>query len=170
MAGSAKWRRSLGVGAVVAVAGLAAALVARSDPSLADQARQLHQIEPYTIEGMTLRSWTREGAKLRAAYDGEGVRDHFELTLWPTDESAFRWFRQQVEDLTGGEIAGSSVLAGREPCFRQGSTSTCVGYDGYRTFVATARTRPGTTDELDARLLIRAARKHWYRVMGGYVE
>lgn len=145
--------------------GLAAALYARDDPSLLDQAHRLYEVEPYTVEGLTLRSWTREGVVVRAAFEGDGIRATFELELWPSDAVAFEEFRRKAEDVTGDVVRDAR---GREPCARRGATTTCVAYDGYRTFEATATTSPLADEELDACLLIRTARKHWYRVMDGY--
>lgn len=163
-------RRNVAIAVVLAAAVVALLLVLRPDPSLAEQARQLHAVEPYAPEGITLSRWTREGVALTASFEGVGARGEFELALWATDEATLRQFGERVEELSGEEVGDPGVLEGREPCFRDGRTSTCAGYDGYRTFVARAVTLPGAQEELDARLLMRAARKHWYRVMGGHFE
>lgn len=155
---------------LAAAAAVALFFIVRPSSSLAEQAQQLHEVEPYAIEGMTVTRWTRDGVALTASYEGGGARAEFELALWPTEEVAFRQFAQRVEELSGEQVDDPDALEGREPCFRDGRTSTCVGYDGYRTFEAIATTLPATEDELDARLLIRAARKHWYRVMGEQFE
>ncbi|MDQ3981369.1 MAG: hypothetical protein M3271_01665 [Actinomycetota bacterium] len=161
-------RRGIVIGAVVGVAALGAIVVAaQDDPTLPEQAQELLEIEPVGLEGLTLDSWTRDGVVLQAEYVGEGAPAGFELRLWPTEDAAREWFVTRVEDLTGDEVEKSDRVAA-ELCVEP---TRCIGYDGYRTFEGTITAADGGEGELlDARLLVRIARKHWYRVMGGYSE
>ena len=155
-------RSRLALAAVLSAAAFGVVLAARAEPTLEEQARRLHAVEPYGLEGLPLESWTRDGLVLRAELGGEG-RARFELRLWPTENEAEDWFRERFDELIRREVAETDVVEGREPCAREGMETVCVGFDGNRTFES--RT---TTDVTEARMLVRIARKHWYRVMGGH--
>ena len=157
-------RSRLVLAAALSAVAVGAVLVARAEPGLEEQARRLHGVEPYGLEGLPLESWTRDGLVLRAELGGEG-RARFELRLWPTEDAAEDWFRERFDELIRREVADTDVVEGREPCAREGVETVCLGFDGNRTFES--RT---TTDVTEARILVRTARKHWYRVMGGYSE
>ena len=160
--------RRLVLAIAVAATAVGAVIATRSEPSLAEQAAELHDVEPLAPEGLTLTAWTRDGLVLHADFTGEGARGRFELRLWPSEADAEKWFRVRLGQLTGSDVSDSGDVAGREPCEREGLTTTCAAYDGYRTFEAWATASAEAPGELDARLLIRTARKHWYGVMGGH--
>lgn len=157
--GSRRARFVIGVALAAVVLGVV--LVARADPTLEEQARALHEVKPYGLEGRPLDSWTRDGLVLSAELGGEG-RAGFELRLWRMEDAAEDWFRERFDELIRREVAETDVVEGREPCAREGGETVCVGFDANRTFES--RT---TTDVTEARMLVRIARKHWYRVMGG---
>ncbi len=170
MAASKRLRGRWVLAIAVAVVGAGAVVVTRSDPSLAEQAAELHDVEPLAPEGLTLTAWARDGLVLRADFTGEGVRGGFELRLWPREADAEKWFRVRLGQLTGNDVSDSDDVAGREPCEREGLQTTCAGFDGFRTFEAWVTTSAEAAGEVDPRFLIRTARKHWYGVMGGHFE
>lgn len=152
------------VAVAAAACGLAVFVAARPEPTLADQARELHEVEPYGLEGLTLSSWTRSGTELTATYTGEGASARFDLRLWASDGAAAEWWRERTEDLTGVAMDAGAGEA-REACGSGSERYVCVGYDGHRTFeAAVTGYRPG---DVDPRLMLRIARKHRYHVMGG---
>ena len=110
-------------------------------------------------------SWTRDGVILRARYEGEGSPAGFALRLWPNAREAQQWFRNKVQDLARREeVQEMNTFKGLEFCKQAHRVTRCFGWDQTRTFEGETTGVSGFDTELDALLLMRTARKHWYRV------
>ena len=155
-------KRVLLVGLVIG--GVALFLFLRDPPALLEQARQLHEVEPYEMPGLTLGSWTRDGVVLEARYEGRRSPAGFTMTLWPTDDDAREQFVETVESLASPEHLDTLNAAERlDYCVEESGSTTCIGIEDNRTFESHTTGRDEEA-ELDASYLMRIARKHWYRV------
>jgi hypothetical protein len=135
-------------------------------PTLSEQAEMLHDVRPNDMgQRLQLSDWSRQGTVLLATYESRrGVLNELTLSLWPDATQAERWFTQTVGRFRQQQIVQEiNTFDGEESCVAVEATTRCVGYDGTRSF--DGRTDGSSfTRQLDALLLIRIARKHWYRV------
>lgn len=149
---------------VVVGAGVVAYNITDED-TLSEQLRNLHKIEPVELEGLRLDTWDLNGSTLRATYDGVGRSNWFSLTVLPTEDQARSWFvgvRAALGDKE--EVQQINTFADIEYCASVGGGTRCIGWDGNRTFEGSTSGLGDFDRELDALLLIRTARKHWYRI------
>ena len=158
------WRFRLGVFTLVAAI-LGLLLASQDELTLQEQAARLHEVEPEDVSAdLRLDDWSRDGLVLRAQYEGEGSPAGFTLRLWADESDARDWFRQKVRELSKQELAAE--INASEYCFRVAQGTRCVGNDSHRTYAGKTTGHGDSEKELDARLLIRIARKHWYLVFG----
>lgn len=148
---------------VLVVAGVMAYNIADED-TLPEQIENLHLIKPYDLKGLGLETWEVKGSTLHATYAGEGRSGWFSFRILETEDQARSWFAGARAALSDErEVQEINTFANLEYCASVGRATRCIGWDGNRTFEAfTSGT--GFDRELDALLLTRTARKHWYRI------
>lgn len=157
------WLFALGLATVAVVGAIA---VTDDEPTLDEQARKLFALDPLVPEGYEIEAWDRNGLALHARLRGQASLGSFTLMVWPTDAKARGWFDAEVERLAGRSSDEANKFAGEEFCIEAGDGTRCVGYEGNRSFVGVTTASDGSNTKLDARLLMRTARKHWHRVFG----
>ena len=148
-------------------------IAGRDDPTseeaarrLLEDARRLHDVEPMSFGALRLGRWTRDDLTLRAEYSGG--REWFTIRLWPTSAGAKDWFEDAVRGLaTKKELGYMNGVSGVQYCHDLRGATRCVGYDENRTLVAESARSDDSQRAVNAGGLVRTARKHWYRVMGG---
>lgn len=110
-------------------------------------------------------------ATITAVYDRGGYR--FAMTVFADEDSAPTKFRATLEKLAGRpEVQQINSFAGTEYCARSGSQVECVGVEPQaRLFLSSEgpAARGELDEELDVLLLLRTARKHWFRVNPDFV-
>lgn len=133
--------------------------------TLREPIENVYGVEPHTLERLRLERWERDGSTLRASYVGEGRANWFTLTILVTEDRARSWFTRARAALSDErEVQEVNTFADVEFCASVGGGTRCIGWDGNRTFEGFTSGTSGFDRELDALLLTRIARKHWYRV------
>ncbi len=167
----------LGAASLLTVAVVAGALLLRDarDPTPLERARELRAVEPYDVgDSVHFARWLGpkdqgDAAVVQAQYTDAAEELGFELVVVVDGSTARDVFETERDELAAWEeeVQEINTFAHSEYCARRGLRVRCVGFlPKAPLFVRSygSAEEDDTERELDVLLLLRTARKHWYRV------